>query len=59
MEGLELKVEKKVDEESIENITSEKGDEKSPNITNLLIFSNNNTSKKNLTKRKFLLIITI
>ena len=28
------------------NITSEKGDEKSPNITNLLIFSNNNTSKK-------------
>ena len=28
------------------NITSDKGDEKSQNITNLLIFSNNNTTKK-------------
>ena len=28
------------------NITSEKGEEKSPNITNYLILSNNNTSKK-------------
>ena len=28
------------------NITSDKGDEKSPNLSNILILSNNNTAKK-------------